>query len=149
MMQDPNEMIEMNEVQLKWVKFCATKAHTGLDLAQAARNMGRYMEQALNQDAIFERLWTYLATETLETVRATARFQYPANWWEHFKSQYFPQWALNRWPVQMKSETQELVCEATRSYPNLPLPEEYKKGAFIKFAANALPSQQTEFRDRN
>jgi hypothetical protein len=23
----------------------------------------------------------------------------PANWWEHLKERWFPQWALKRWPV--------------------------------------------------
>lgn len=29
--------------------------------------------------------------------------QVPANWWEHFKQRWFPAWALERWPVLMKT----------------------------------------------
>lgn len=26
----------------------------------------------------------------------------PADWWEHFKERWFPQWALKRWPVRYR-----------------------------------------------
>jgi len=27
-------------------------------------------------------------------------YDVPASWWQHFKEQHFPQWALKRWPVK-------------------------------------------------
>lgn len=30
---------------------------------------------------------------------------YPDTWWQHFKRDYFPEWALRRWPVRYRRET--------------------------------------------
>ena len=38
------------------------------------------------------RVFVYQAGEAEKTV------SYPANWWEAFKVQWFPGWALKRWP---------------------------------------------------
>lgn len=46
--------------------------------------------------------------------------QYPANWWQHFKKRWFPEWAKKRWTV---------VYEKTRVnvyaiYPDIAFPRE-------------------------
>lgn len=31
--------------------------------------------------------------------------KYPENWWQAFKEQYFPKWALQKWPVKYTIKT--------------------------------------------
>jgi len=32
-------------------------------------------------------------------------YRVPASWWQHFKQQHFPQWALKRWPVELETRS--------------------------------------------
>jgi len=37
----------------------------------------------------------------LQGVKAAETYHYvPATWWDHFKTEKFPRWALDRWPVK-------------------------------------------------
>jgi len=36
--------------------------------------------------------------------------KYPADWRQHFKLRWFPQWALNKWPVKITSEVLDVKC---------------------------------------
>lgn len=42
-------------------------------------------------------------------------FEYPCDWWQHFKQRWFPQWARQRWPVRMQKKTVTVKA----SYPSL------------------------------
>jgi len=40
--------------------------------------------------------------------------KYPCDWWQMFKKQYFPSWALSKWPV----EYTRIVVDVKAIYPN-------------------------------
>ena len=52
-----------------------------------------YIIQTWAQDAITVAAKWYCPAELKREIRFTA------NWWEAIKERFFPQWALNRWPV--------------------------------------------------
>lgn len=48
---------------------------------------------------------------------AENKVEYPANWWQHFKERFFPNWALEKWPVLYKTES--ITIKAL--FPNIPV----------------------------
>lgn len=46
---------------------------------------------------------SYIARRLLERVEV----QWPADWWQHFKERWSPEWALRRWPVRYEQRTLE------------------------------------------
>lgn len=57
----------------------------------------------------------YVACENL----GTKTFQWPLNWWEHFKQDWFPEWLLVRFPI--KYEIKEIHGECF--YPEISIPD--------------------------
>ena len=57
----------------------------------------------------FEHRVTADATEAIYTLRVKVLQEscriVPASWWQHFKRDCFPQWALKRWPVRYHKAT--------------------------------------------
>lgn len=53
-------------------------------------------------------------------------FSVPETWWQHFKKDVFPAWALRRWPVRYK--TVEYKIE--QNIPSLPVPND-KSNFFV------------------
>ena len=53
-------------------------------------------------------VWAQKVQDEEVTLEASFSRSWPATWWQAFKSQYFPAWALRRWPVRLhtSSETQ-------------------------------------------
>jgi hypothetical protein len=37
--------------------------------------------------------------EPIRTTKVARCVSYPINWWQHFKKDFFPIWALEQWPV--------------------------------------------------
>lgn len=54
----------------------------------------------------------------------TKLVEYPADWWQAFKAQYFPRWALKRWPVKNKV----IRFEIDAIYPNVSFPKLHRGG---------------------
>ena len=61
--------------------------------------------------AVFGQRQEFTLSSTVE-VTATACVYTPASWWQHFKQDCFPAWALRLWPVQTAA------CTAVRSASN-------------------------------
>ena len=55
--------------------------------------------------------------------------EYPRDWWQAFKAQWFPAWAKNKWPVEMT----RVVIVARELYPNVAFPEKDPIVAVEKF----------------
>ena len=43
--------------------------------------------------------------------KSAVEFSIPANWWQHFKHDKFPAWALRLWPVQVETLVREQPWE--------------------------------------
>lgn len=56
--------------------------------------------------------------------KATNPLMVPSSWWQHFKRDHFPAWALKRWPVKYDEHW------AHQTLPALKLPEPELGGAF-------------------
>lgn len=51
--------------------------------------------------------------------KATDPLKVPSSWWQHFKRDHFPAWALKRWPVKYDLHWAHQILPAVR----LPEPE--------------------------
>jgi len=65
-------------------------------------------------------LHTQLVVEKLQTGMAAVSFDFPLNWWEHFKLQVFPKWLKKRFPVKIGEEKRLMDCTAWEVYPRFP-----------------------------
>jgi hypothetical protein len=70
------------------------------------------------QDGILK-MKSYVLSEDIETKTKTLEFKYPKTWWQHFKYDHFPQWLLDIFPVQFKTETKKCRFTAKAFYPNV------------------------------
>lgn len=53
------------------------------------------------------------------TISREESVAYPADWWQHLKERWFPQWALKRWPVRMQAKTLALSADASCLFPEV------------------------------
>jgi hypothetical protein len=65
-------------------------------------------------------LQAYVWAQKLQDEKVTLSVSYPASWWEHFKQQWFPAWALRRWPVK------EAKVERMHQFRTMALLPEFK-----------------------
>jgi hypothetical protein len=107
-----DELVRVMQVVLERQRFTMEKQ---INLAQAVRR-GRL---ELVPDIIADEagrmimrldvdVWGQKVQDEEVTLEASFSRSWPATWWQAFKSQYFPAWALRRWPVRLhtSSETQ-------------------------------------------
>lgn len=75
--------------------------------ATASVRLGRHAAESMKLEA-YEHLGDTVVTAFAEFLGKDSRheveraFDFPASWWQHFKSQHFPLWLLDRFPVKMK-----------------------------------------------
>lgn len=48
--------------------------------------------------------------------------KWPADWWQAFKERWYPDWAIDRWPIRYE----EYVITARELAPLMRIPHEYK-----------------------
>ena len=70
-------------------------------------------------DEIRLKVTGYVWAETLES----KEFKWPADWWEAFKEQWFPAWALRRWPVRYERHKLDVKAVYPNLRPNVPRQE--------------------------
>lgn len=92
----------MKEVRLDIFKFRAATKINAIDLYAIEQREWRDLIRTLVVSITGERQDPYIVKQ-------------PATWWQHFKADYFPRWALRRWPVVM---TKTELSVATL-YPHL------------------------------
>lgn len=68
----------------------------------------RHLEWEANRIRVSLRgyVWTQNIQHEEQSTEVVCEFSAPADWWQHFKQRWFPAWALRRWPVALKKETQ-------------------------------------------
>jgi hypothetical protein len=49
----------------------------------------------------------------------------PASWFQMFKRQHFPVWAVRRWPIRTKSHTRIVLLRLRQLYPEAPAPANF------------------------
>ncbi len=62
-----------------------------------------------------------ILAEKLSSERRIVSFSAPATWWQFFKAQYFPTWALRMFPVKQQHKNTEVVMERLAMFPKLSL----------------------------
>lgn len=107
------------ELELKLEQVLTSRSITGRELQQNFRDPKVLVQSRFNMDAMMVTLYDYIWKEELETIIKEERFYTPANCWQHFKKDYFPKWALKKWPVINKTEIVTLRCEAKAYYPTI------------------------------
>ena len=68
-------------------------------------------------DELMLQLTTAVLGQTLETKEATAHFEFPATWWQHFKQRNFPSWLKGWYPVRMRTHERIVKYEIDAIYP--------------------------------
>lgn len=100
-------MFNISQVELERLRF---GLQTRLDAELLSANV-RCAEDILTQSVIFEVRGSIWAEKKSAQVFS---FEYPADWWQAFKSRWFPSWAKRRWPVEM----QKIKVDVKAIYPD-------------------------------
>lgn len=100
-----------SRIQLEIKKICAQMR---MDPSHLCRNMElQWVQDEMSRQLVATMIATVAARKyDVKTVR------FPRDWWQAFKKQYFPMWALVRWPVQYD----EVTMEANAYYPEIQIP---------------------------
>lgn len=69
-------------------------------------------------------------TEKAESIKVIA---YPATWWDHFKTRWFPRWAMVRWPAKQKEHRVTCLTTITRICPHIRVPVNDRPDFHVKF----------------
>jgi hypothetical protein len=89
------------------------KSTAAPELFQSAELTLAWIERCAEQDAYaFRRMFSLAGQQKTKTV------SFPANWWQHFKQRWFPAWALDRWPVRLRT----VNFHAVRVFDGIPAP---------------------------
>lgn len=107
--------IEVKELKLKLLKFASTKILDGT----ALHNLNVSVESRIF-DMVKLEVSTLIPAENVKTEMHKFEVQYPKDWWQAFKMQYFPALLLDRWPVIFTKKTQLVKFDAYVIYPKLP-----------------------------
>lgn len=57
----------------------------------------------------------------------------PASWWQALKSEHFPRWALERWPIKNKTIVRRVVVDLRALWPDAPLPKKHFGDALLTY----------------
>jgi hypothetical protein len=61
-----------------------------------------------------EEIWS----QKIQNEKVALAVHYPLTWWQHFKQDCFPNWALRRWPVLKKMETKTFTFKTVALFPD-------------------------------
>jgi|ADurb_Leu_01_Slu_FD_contig_123_2171_length_7429_multi_3_in_2_out_0_8 hypothetical protein len=76
------------------------------------KRVGKYTFRSINvnvlagsivDEAVFEVTMKILGQSNIRKYEVL--YEFPKNWWEHLKHQYFPDWLLKKFPVKVKVHT--------------------------------------------
>lgn len=81
------------------------------------------LELTQREDKIRDALtieWSIMCRgEMLRNESKEVTFEYPINWWEHFKYAKFPRWLLKKFPAKWHRHTQVVTFKELAVYPKL------------------------------
>lgn len=122
-----------------------TKVNLKEQLPSVLLEMGRryiateFPDYAMNNDNMYlemrtmvEKMATQLVLcedlplEPLKTFEAKTTFYYPKTWWQKLKEDHFPNWYLERWPVEKEATERKVTVKMSAAYPKLPDMPKYK-----------------------
>jgi len=66
------------------------------------------------------KLTTFIPAEDMKHETHVVSVDYPKTWWDAFKLAYFPQWLLNRYPVDFTTKEESVTFTAYNLYPKFP-----------------------------
>jgi hypothetical protein len=67
----------------------------------------------------------HVAAQTAKQHIVPVSFESPSTWWQAFKKQYYPNWALQLFPVQYTTTYKEAVVHVRVVYPDVVMPDRY------------------------
>lgn len=118
----PNKLVELQKIQIGLEEIIAKEVllNPEIEIEDYLSTMIKIRVQGF--------LWG-------EAGRSTT-IKYPSDWWQAFKLEYFPVWALKRWPVKYTEHT----INTRTLYPNfrVSLPKEYHVLHFMISTENAI-----------
>jgi len=80
---------------------------------------GRVLAQHLNDSLSYDVLYRMVAYILEAQPPKEIVYRYPLTWWDHFKEEWFPVWALSKWPAVYRTETS--VIKDIYPFPNADL----------------------------
>lgn len=89
------------------------------------RGLSRNTEIEFAREEMSRQLVARMVSQVAARKYDVKTVRFPKDWWQAFKKQFFPMWALVRWPVQYE----EITMEANAYYPEIEIPD---KQAFVE-----------------
>jgi len=92
--EQPPDGMSMVEYKLGIVQMAITKVFTDEAVRSLTVHQARSWGEAWGQHVMH----VTMAAPGMDSNVISC----PADWWQHFKQRWFPDWAINRWPVRME-----------------------------------------------
>ena len=126
MSSDDKVLVETKTIDFERVRLAGKKFFGPQELEM--------MEFTTRQERIIDALvfeWSTMCKgEVLRNESKEVTFEYPKNWWEHFKYAKFPGWLLKKYPAKWHRHTQIVTFKEIAVYPKL--------SEFIKTSNNRM-----------
>ena len=103
-------------VILKLLKLEASTVFDGHALASLS--IDNYYDYLLQ--GLVYKVRTMVPAESMKKETHTVTVKYPDGWWNAFKAQYFPDWALKTFPVKYVTKSETVIFTAYMLYPKFP-----------------------------
>jgi len=125
----------IEEVDLIKLPISATEALDAYTIVKHHLELETFYDAMI--EALVYHIKTYILAEEVDNRSKVIRFTYnfPSNWWQHFRAQVFPRWLLKRFPIKLTEYTKvkRVTFRKYATYPkaNIVFPD--KVGTLVKY----------------
>jgi hypothetical protein len=110
--------------ELEYIKACSMAWVQKSELLQYFHPGDVKVDMSLLEPTLDHYLSIRLVVRMLSERPKDETVSYPADWWQAFKEQYFPEWLLRHFPVKMES----VIISIAAIYPTVAFPERHMGG---------------------